>query len=109
MSWGNRGRGGDREGVFVRGLGVRDSLEHTCHFLSTGWVFDDQTTALQHHVHGINDLVERRCGAALLLEANETQIGLAAMLENSVELSSEGNFTKAEDCLMLVMFDSDVV
>lgn len=81
----------------MRELSIRDGLEHASHFLSTGWVFDDEAAALQHHVHGVDDLVERRCGATLLLEADETQVGLAAMLEDGVELGSEGDFAKAED------------
>jgi hypothetical protein len=48
-------------------------------------------------VNSVDHLVEGRGRPTFLFESDKTQIGLAAMLEYSIELCNEFNLPEAED------------
>lgn len=76
---------------------VRDGIQNAGHLLCTKWVFNNHATAHQCALHCLNDLVKRRCGSTLLFKANQAEVGLVAVLKDSVEFSSELNLPKLED------------
>lgn len=78
-------------------LSVRNRIQHAGHLLCPDGVFNDHPAALQHHMDGVDDLVERGCGAAFLLETDQTQVCLAAVLQNSVELGGKLDLLETKD------------